>query len=440
MVSTQLRVVMMVANDVTIDVRVRKSARSVSKHFPVTVLGLSPTGSNDDSMLDGFSLIRVAIPKEIPSLSRRIRNGIGRRMIGIPGARTARKFLLRLKRQPALTQVKTEETSRHLPWNQVLTETSKYAEAMLPVLRSLDPDVVHAQDVHLLSIAADYVAECQAQGKSTKLIYDAHEYIRGLGTHNSERRRAYSELEDGYIGKADRVITVSTAIAQRLKSDHKLTTLPTLVLNAPEAIGEGATKAARTVREVIGISKEIPLVVYSGGIHVTRGMETLVNSLEFMPDVHIAMTSNRQSWYLDHLKDCALKIGAGERLHFVPYVEPEEVVSYLSAATIGISPLPADVVNYDLALPNKLFDYMQAKLPIVVSNCVVAEQVVYELGIGEAFEWNSAYSLSEAVQKVIADPIKYAKAYATRELELAKYTWRAQEHLLLETYFDLLVN
>jgi glycosyltransferase involved in cell wall biosynthesis len=106
------------------------------------------------------------------------------------------------------------------------------------------------------------------------------------------------------------------------------------------------------------------------------------------------MTSNRQSWYLDHLNDCAEKIGARERLHFIPYVEPEEVVSYLSAATIGISPLPADVVNYDLALPNKLFDYMQAKLPIVVSNCVVAEQVVTELGIGEVFEWSSAQSLS----------------------------------------------
>jgi glycosyltransferase involved in cell wall biosynthesis len=166
-------------------------------------------------------------------------------------------------------------------------------------------------------------------------------------------------------------------------------------------------------------------------------METLVKSLEFMPDVHIAMTSNRQSWYLDHLNDCAEKIGARERLHFIPYVEPEEVVSYLSAATIGISPLPADVVNYDLALPNKLFDYMQAKLPIVVSNCVVAEQVVTELGIGEVFEWSSAQSLSEAVQKVIADPTKYAQAYATKELEVAKYTWRAQEHLLLETYFSL---
>jgi glycosyltransferase involved in cell wall biosynthesis len=156
-----------------------------------------------------------------------------------------------------------------------------------------------------------------------------------------------------------------------------------------------------------------------------------------MPSVHVAMTSNRQSWYIDHLKDCAEQIGAGGRLHFVPYVEPEQVVSYLSSASIGISPLPADVVNYDLALPNKLFDYMQAKLPIVVSNCVVAEQVVSELGIGEIFEWSSANSLAIAVQKVVANPEKYAQAYESKGKEVAEYTWREQEKNLLNTYLNL---
>jgi len=434
--SDQPRVVMMVANDVTIDVRVRKSARSVSKRFPVTVVGLSPTGQHDESTLDGFALIRVALPKKSVSIVRRVRNGLGRRMIGLPGARQLRN-VVRRDQKPGSTVSIQDAPEVHRPWREVLTETAVYSNAMLPVLRSVDPDVVHAQDVHLLSIAGDYVAERRAQGKPTKLIYDSHEYIRGLGTHDAQRRRAYADLEDEYIGKADHVITVSSAIAQRLKSEHQLEQLPTLVLNAPEALGEGATKAPRTVREVIGIASDVPLVVYSGGIHATRGMETLVNALEFMPSVHVAMTSNRQSWYIDHLHDCATKVNAGDRLHFVPYVEPEQVVDYLSSASAGISPLPADVVNFDLALPNKLFDYMQGHLPIIVSNCEVAEKVINELGIGEVFEWSSPTSLSQAVLKVINDPDKYARAYVSQAREVAKYTWQEQENRLLMAYSSL---
>jgi glycosyltransferase involved in cell wall biosynthesis len=163
-------------------------------------------------------------------------------------------------------------------------------------------------------------------------------------------------------------------------------------------------------------------------------MDLLVSSLEFMPNVHLAMTSNRESWYIEELKDKATKFNGDNRLHFVPYVSPEEVVPYISTASVGISPLPADVVNYDLALPNKLFDYMQAKLPIVSSDCQEVSELLAKYPLGEIFDWRDPKALADAVIRAIEKISEISRAYQSLSTELENFTWEHQELELDKAY------
>jgi glycosyltransferase involved in cell wall biosynthesis len=163
-------------------------------------------------------------------------------------------------------------------------------------------------------------------------------------------------------------------------------------------------------------------------------MDLLVSSLQFMPGVHLAMTTNQDSWYIEELKAKAASLGASGRLHFVPYVSPEEVVPYISTATIGIIPVPADVINYNLALGNKLFDYIQAGLPLVVSNCEEVSKLLEQFNLGEIFDWRDPHALAKTVLSVISKRELYAQNYIRLKPKLKIFTWEAQEFELDRAY------
>lgn len=425
-------VVMLVANDVSIDIRVKKMAASVSRKHQVTVLGLSSGTSRSTYQTDGFTVILEPVLKPKP-LIKRVRGFAGRIVLRIPMGLKFRNLVKSSKRTKSIA-LAPKPTARKLSWREVLLETSKYETVFGLELEKLSPGIVHAQDVHLLSVAGIYKQSKINRGEKCTLIYDAHEYIRGLGSIDAQRRDAYAALESEFIGQADAVITVSNSISERLMKDHELSTKPFLVLNAPSQSKTQTLETSPSVRKVCGISDDVPFVIYSGGIHVSRGMDLLVSSLEFMPDVHLVMTSNRESWYIEELKEKAAKFKGADRLHFVPYVAPEEVVPYISTASVGISPLPADVVNYDLALPNKLFDYMQAKLPIVASNCFEVSALLSKYPLGEVFDWQDPKALAAAVKAAIEKKSEISQNYESLAMELEKFTWEAQEVELEKAY------
>lgn len=427
-------IVMMVANDVSIDVRVRKMAASVARHHQVCVLGLASNGIRSNFELEGFEVILLPVLNKKP-MRIRIRNAFGRRVMKLPMSSSLRKLIKSTsKKQPSVERSQDSSLVSKLSWQEVLPETIKYEQIFGSELQRISPDLVHAQDVHLLSVAAKHAEASNRNGDLCALIYDAHEYIRGLGSIDPQRRDAYADLESEFIGCANSVITVSESIATRIQQDHDLQKKPFLVLNAPSQSRIQVIESSPSVRKVCNLSAEVPLVIYSGGIHISRGMDLLVASLEFMPSVHLAMTTNRDSWYIEELKSKASAFGAADRLHFVPYVLPEEVVPYVSSADVGISPLPANVVNYDLALPNKLFDYIQAGLPLVASNCAEVTKLLERFPLGQTFNWQDPKSLADAVLSVLGKSEEFRSRYQNLKTELEQFTWEAQEIQLRNAY------
>jgi glycosyltransferase involved in cell wall biosynthesis len=421
---------MLVANDVSIDVRVRKMAASVAKNHDVTVLGLASGTSRSTFEMDGFRVVLLPVTKP-KTFIQRVRISAGKRILRMPAGVVVRGIIkgISTKSMQTLPSSRAEisKPDERKEWRVVLPETKGYENIFGAEIEKLSPDLVHSQDIHLLNVAAKFKASRKLHGENCALIYDAHEYIRGLGSIDLRRRDAYAEMESEFIGEADAVITVSNSIAERIMKDHNLSTKPFLVLNAPSQAKIQITENSPSVRKVCGLDDAVPLIIYSGGIHISRGMDLLVASLEFLPGVHLAMTSNRESWYIEELKEKAGKFRAADRLHFVPYVLPEEVVPYISTATIGISPLPADVVNYDLALPNKLFDYMQAKLPIVSSNCREVSDLLSKIPLGETFDWQDPKALATTVNSVISRSSEYDQTYVKLSELLKQFTWEAQE-------------
>lgn len=325
-------------------------------------------------------------------------------------------------------------------WRHVVPEIDDYELAYGPVLDELAPDVIHAHDYHMLGIAHRAVGRARLRGRDAKWIYDAHEYTRGLSRYGGRTPRiiaAWADLEAEYIGGADAVITVSESIAEALQRDHHLSQKPTVVLNIPTfPLADSAETPS--LRAAAGVADDVPLVVYGGGVTSARGVQTVIEALRDLPGVHFAVVAVPAvvTPYVQSLLDRASELGVADRVHVVPPVDAHHVVPYLSSATLGVNPI-LHFPSHDMALPNKLFEYLHARLPIVTSDCRDTARFVTEHGFGEVFAAGDAHALADAVRRVLGDRDRYIRTFDDRVDLLETYSWEHQADLLRGVYAEL---
>ena len=327
----------------------------------------------------------------------------------------------------------------HARWRAVLPEVLDYERALGPAIDELRPDLLHAHDMQVVGIATAAAARARSAGRNLPWIYDAHEFVPGLSQYGGRTRRivaAWADLEQEYVRNAARVITVSPPISQALQRVYQLDRAPAVVLNAPVTDPPRGPRPA--LREVVGLPDGVPLVVYSGMMTEARGVHTAIEAMLSLPDAHLALVCvpHTETWSVRQLKPLSTQWGLDDRVHFLNPVGSGEVVDFLRSADVGLVPL-LHFPSHEMALANKVFEYLNAGVPVVVSDCRTQAEFVREHGIGEVFRAGDPAGLAAGVRRVLADRSRYASAASDPEL-LARYSWRHQENVLREVYADVL--
>ncbi|MFF1819236.1 glycosyltransferase family 4 protein [Kribbella sp. NPDC058245] len=331
---------------------------------------------------------------------------------------------------------------RSVSWRTEIPEAYDYEAMLGPVLDRIEPAAIHAHDMHIIGVAARAAGRASLRGREVKTVYDAHEYVPGLSQYGGRTPRfiaAWAQHESEYIRQMDRVITVSPAIARALRKRHDLPLEPTVVMNSPAlAAGSGADAAVTGIRERIGLPDTTPLMVYSGGITRARGVETAIEALPDLPDVHLAVVCvpKVDMRSVTALKKLAAKVGVEHRVHYLEPVAPADVVPFLRTADIGLIPI-LRFPSHEMALPNKVFEYLFAGLPVVTSDMPSLHEFVGRTGIGEVFTAEDPYDLAVAVRQVLATQAGYRENVARPDL-LREVSWEVQSDHLRALYAELL--
>ena len=105
-----------------------------------------------------------------------------------------------------------------------------------------------------------------------------------------------------------------------------------------------------------------------------------------------------------------------DRVHFLDPVSADEVVAFLASADVGVHPLLGGFPNHEMALPNKLFEYLHAGLAIVVTDLKELGRFVRRHELGETFRSGDPADLAANVEKVLANPQPYRRAASDPEL------------------------
>ncbi len=324
-------------------------------------------------------------------------------------------------------------------WRRVTPGLDDFEIAYGPVIDRLEADVVHAQDVFSIGVAARAAARARLAGRTVPLVYDAHEFVAGLARHAGRTPRyaaALEDLEREYIGDADLVFTVGPAVAEEIATYFGLRRSPTVVLNTPRL--RAARRRGPTLRQAVGLDDKTPVLVYSGGLKLVRGVDVVISSLDHLPGVHLAIVCvpSSRSAIVGELRAQAERQGVAERIHFLDPVPSEEVVAFLATADVGVQPMLGGIRNHELALPNKLFEYVHAGLPMVVTDLQELGAFVRQHGLGETFSSGNPVDLAASARKVLANPAPYRLAAADPVLRAA-YSWERQAQVLIRAYDSL---
>jgi glycosyltransferase involved in cell wall biosynthesis len=466
---------MAVANPITTDTRVRKAASSVAAMgYRVTLLWADDVGHVvTEGELDGARTIGLPVRYELREetlrrLSKRATPGRDWLRAGYRDARArrvkaaelaARRSRLDTDRLPASLraaqfthrlrskllsvrldghQRRYEAWRRRQPWRRELANVADLDGVFVPWMIKLEPDLLHLHDVHLLEAGIQAKRRLAAQGKAVKVVYDAHEYVAGMHGGNPFWEAAYTAMEREFAAQADAFVTVSEPIADLLPQDLGLATRPTVVLNTP-LLGAGQGQAdGPDLRSVLGLSPQTALGVYAGVLHANRNLRPLIESVALVPDLHLALVCvpNAHYWAAEALRRHAADLGLDDRVHLVEPVAPEQVVRFLSSATFGVHPMAQGLPNHEMALPNKLFDYIWAGLPVAVSRVKAMAELVEEAGIGFAFDPDDPASIAQAISQVLDHRKELAAAARAPELK-ERFAWEGQAAKLGRLYDQL---
>jgi len=435
-----MRIAMVVANAVLSDTRVLKAARTTADAgHEVVVLGYSPSGARTDEDLAGFRVVRlplVDLPRPVRVVMGLLGGVWSRLSRAVPPLRPVERRLRlahSLRRGDLLSRISVRlraftPAGRRMTWARDHPVVARLEPRCRRELASVQPELIHAHDVTGLGLVGRYVAERRKAGDRVTLVYDAHEHVRGMTNLPAGRLRGAIAIEDAYLPLADRIVTVSPQVAEAIQRDHGLAAAPEVVLNVPWRRGRAPR---RTLRQELALEPDVPLLVYPGNVKPIRGLTTVVDALPALEGVHLALVADATP-HVAELIDRAAALACTGRLHVVPYVAPEEVSSFIADATAGVNPL-LRYANADVALPNKIFEYLHAGLPMIVSDTLAVRALVERLGVGEVHTADDPPAFVAAARKVLDDPAGYRLAPARRGV-LDELSWERQAEILLRVY------
>ncbi len=413
-----------VLNGVSEDSRVLKCAWSLGNAgWDVLVVGASASGEPDEMSIGYARIIRLPLKivitkSQVPSIFRIfIRSELSLRIVmGI-----LRR--LRYYRRKAFEKFKVKREV-------VVPNLSRAVKIITPIALDFAPDVIHAHDYTALPIAGAIVDSLRAAGKPVVLVYDAHEYVPGVAHLTKPMAALYTKIERRYSKGSAAVLSVSEPMNELLMEQLQILKTPTIVANDP--LVEGQQPSVRDLRTDVGVGSEVPLMVYSGAVAPQRGVQTVLSALRDLNGVHLVLIANPKNKSVIDLVESAVDLNS--RFHVVPYVPNSELVSYLSTADIGLIPI-WHRLNHEISLITKFGEYMQAHLPIIVSDVKTMSAEVKRLGNGEVFIAEDVEDFVRAARCVFADPAKYRAAYTDQVL--SERSWERQAEILLIKYNEI---
>ncbi|HEX4887953.1 MAG TPA: glycosyltransferase [Luteibaculaceae bacterium] len=286
-------------------------------------------------------------------------------------------------------------------------------------------DLLHANDLDTLG-ANTLVSRI----KSLPLIYDSHEFYTGTPELASStwKRGVWSKLEQWCMPYPVARFTVNQSIADLYIA---LYGKPFFVMrNIPER-SAGVVPADRSNLNLP--AEAFVMVIQGAGINMDRGCEEFLEAMRRLDsDFHWMIIGNGD--VVPRLKALTLNYELNHRVHFFPKMPYSQMMALTATADLGLSLDKNTNINYQFSLPNKLFDYLRAGIPVLASDLVEIKQIVEQYQVGTCFQSHDPEILAQTIRQVRADVQTLSRWRVNAVKAALELCWENEIEKLQEVY------
>jgi hypothetical protein len=248
-----------------------------------------------------------------------------------------------------------------------------YKNTLKAALKNDHFDIIIANDIEALPLAFDL------KDPETKILFDAHEYAPRHFEDKLWWRVFFQDFNNflcrKYIPRVQGMITIGQTIAEEYEKHFGVK--PVVITNACRYYD---VKPVETNAEIIKL-------VHHGIVNRSRRIELIIGMMDHLPDhftldlilVIPTLSSQQTRQYYEELKNIA---SSNKRVHFKDPVSIENIIPLLQQYDMGIILAPPINFNYSNGLPNKLFDFIQARIGVVTGPTPEIARIVSGFNIG----------------------------------------------------------
>ena len=286
------------------------------------------------------------------------------------------------------------------------------------------PQIIHANDLDALIPAywASKILNC-------KLIYDSHEICAKNNTVSNNKIYAFllGFAEKRICKKINRMICVSNAAADYFEKELKV--------ERPVVITNCALKTEQVISEDKNEGFEI---LNHGQFYAGRGYDIMMEAAPLIkeyPEIKLAIRGMGKME--QQLRDRKEELGA-DNFFFYPPVHVSELIEKASHSMVGVAMTEKLCLNFELSVSNKLFEYLAAGLPVIMSDIAEHRYLNEKYNIGVVLKEDTPEAFAEAVIKLYTDKGFYAECAKNAKRLSNEINWENEFSKLIEIEQKLL--
>lgn len=301
-----------------------------------------------------------------------------------------------------------------------------FAKILFQELLKTKSSIYIAEDIYTLPIVT-FIAKL----RRAKIYYNSREFYAFIaGLRNKKFAQSIIRvLEKFFIKKTDLVLVTGDMDAKFLQDFYDIKN--TLVIRnlpvnkKPDGIID--------LKKKLNIPEVNFILLYQGVILEGRGFEPILKTMTEVKNIHLVVLGDgEQKQNYIRLSE---QLGINDRVHFLGTIPQDKLINYTAGADIGLVIIEDISKSYYYALPNKLFEYIMAGLPVISSSLPQMKNIVESYKVGEIVDLEKENELTETITNLISNKEKL-KMYSENSHRAAdELNWQKEyekvKHILI---------
>lgn len=289
--------------------------------------------------------------------------------------------------------------------------------------------IAHPADLYIAHcLAALPAAAIAAQHHRARFGFDAEDFHIGelLDTpENQAEIRVRDRIERTLLPKCHHLTAASPGIAAAYAKRYSVKMEPILNVFSRSDAPASLPQRDRPISS---------LYWFSQTIGAGRGIEAIVQAMgQMQTPVELYLRGLPANGYVDQLKQLAASVNVGDRIHFLPSASPLEMVKLAADNDIGLSLELETPYNRAICLTNKIFTYLLAGLPVLMSKTQAQSELSRQLGSASVLiDVNNSAAIAQTLEQQLSDPMqRLAARQQAWNLGHTKFNWDVEQYRFL---------